>query len=159
MTAPIVTRVAASPVRVLLVVGDLDTLRVLVDFCEHERGFLWASVESAAEARAHMEAEPADVIVCDATVGGDSGVELLAELRALRPSLVRVLLSDSVEHISGELGRRALADGGVHAIVAKPWKSEALAAALKGAATHARAQRIAAATDALAAIRSFSRTR
>jgi response regulator RpfG family c-di-GMP phosphodiesterase len=156
MTAPIVTRVAASPVRVLFVVDDVDALRILVEVAEREPGFTWASADSAPDARAQMEAEPADVIVCRDRIAGANGVELLAELRAVRPSLVRVLLSAAVDH---DVSQRALVDGGVHAIVAQPWRAEPLAAALKSAATQARAQRIAAATDALAAIRSFRRTR
>lgn len=79
-----------SPHRVLLIDDDEVFTRVLARALS-ARGFAAAVAHDAAQALAHVRAEPVQFAVLDLKLGADNGLALIPELKALRPGL-RILL-------------------------------------------------------------------
>ena len=79
-----------TPHRTLLIDDDEVFTRVLARALG-ARGFAVAVANDAAQARAHVRAEPVQFAVLDLKLGADNGLALIPELKALRPEL-RILL-------------------------------------------------------------------
>ena len=133
---------SSTAIRILFVDDDAAVLRALIDICGKDGGFSCSVSHDGAEARARIMAGDApDVVVSDQRMPAMSGVELFRHLRISHPSIVRVLMTAEP---SAEVSVRALDDGGVHAMIEKPWRLRALLATLRSASALARAQRVAA---------------
>ena len=120
----------------ILVVDDerraLETLQRLLD-----EDFVVHVAEEAEAARAVLEREPIQVILCDQRMPGMSGVDLLREVRERWPGVVRMIISaytDSSDIIEG------INEAGIYQYLTKPWNPEGLLLTLRGAAELYRLQ-------------------
>jgi CheY-like chemotaxis protein len=97
----------------------------------------WQRVEAsnADEALAALAANPIDLALLDYNMPGRNGLELAAELRALRPSMPIAVITANVQD---EIIARARAVNA--SFVAKPVTEEALAGFIAGAALRLRAE-------------------
>lgn len=78
----------------ILVVDDEAGVRTFVVRALRSRGYRVVSASSTAEAEAvWRESGPVDLLVSDVIMPGSTGLELLASLRRLQPSLSAVLMS------------------------------------------------------------------
>jgi len=111
--------------RVLLIDDDEVFTRVLARALS-ARGFAVAVAHDAAQARAHVRAQPAQFAVLDLKLGADNGLALIPELKALRPQL-RILLLTGYASIATavEAIKRGADD-----YLAKPVDADAIVAAL-----------------------------
>jgi two-component system NtrC family response regulator len=78
-----------APTPVILVVDDEARIRELVTRALEGRAVIAAG--SAAEARERFA--EADLVLCDLRLGGDDGMELLAEFRAARPEMPVIIMT------------------------------------------------------------------
>lgn len=87
----------------------------------------------AQEALALLRDGPFDVVLVDYAMPGFDGIQLLARIRDEHPGVHRILIT---AHSTPELRRRALAEAGVEAFVAKPynlrWLARTVEAVLRG---------------------------
>jgi CheY-like chemotaxis protein len=97
----------------------------------------WRRVEAsnADEALAAMAAQPIDLAVLDFNMPGRNGLELAAELRALRPTMPIAVLTANVQDEIIARAREVNAS-----FVAKPVTEEALADFISGALLRLRAE-------------------
>jgi len=97
----------------------------------------WQRVEAsnADEALAAMAAQPIDLAVLDYNMPGRNGLELAAEMRALRPTMPIAVLTANVQDEIIARAREVNAS-----FVAKPVTEEALADFINGAALRLRTE-------------------
>ncbi|MHB0980970.1 MAG: ATP-binding protein [Thermoleophilia bacterium] len=108
----------------ILVVDDEAGVRTFVARALRSRGYRVVSASSAAEAEAvWRESGPVDLLVSDVIMPGGTGVELLASLRRLQPSLSAVLMSGYTAGVA--LGHDERPSG--TRFLAKPFSVEELA--------------------------------
>ena len=109
----------------VLVVDDEPSLRLLVRVNLELDGHVVQEAASLAQARELLEREVPDVVLLDVHVGGDDGLDLLDEIRALDLPVRVILLSGS-----GEVGPglRSRIDG----VLGKPFEPGRLSAAVVG---------------------------
>ena len=96
-----------------------------------EEDFIVFTAGSTEEARAIMEREFIQILLCDQRMPGTSGVEFLRDVRNRWPDTVRLILSgytDAEDIISG------INDAGIWQYLLKPWQPDQLLLTLKGAA-------------------------
>ncbi len=86
-------RATPAPGATILLVDDDEPLRERLARAFRDRGFPTTTASDAASALAAFDEEPTDLAVLDLRLGGDSGLSLLAELRARAPDLCVVMLS------------------------------------------------------------------
>jgi DNA-binding NtrC family response regulator len=123
--------------RVLIVDDDL-ACRVLAALLIEKAGHSPTAVPSVERALQRLDADGADVIVTDLVMPGQSGLDLLLELRERRSTVPAVVLTGSED---GELIARAFELGAI-AVLHKPYAIETLEAAV-GSALAARQPRAA----------------
>jgi DNA-binding response OmpR family regulator len=141
------------PPKILFIDDDVDALRAFERVARIEAWDV-VTAPSAREATSLVDDHAIDVVAVDQWLPGLPGLDLLAQLRVSRPNVVRVLMA-TVR--SRDLLRRAVMEGGVHAVVAKPWRLPVLANTIRQAAALARSLKIAASPDIAAAARVFSK--
>lgn len=112
-------------VKSVLVVDDEQSLRLLCRVNLELEGHRVREAASLAEAREQIERQTPDVILLDIHVGGDDGLELLDEIRALDLP-VRVVLLSGTSDVGPELRAR------VDSVLGKPFDLGRLAAAVAG---------------------------
>lgn len=95
MTA-VFERIDAAPVRLLLVDDHVAGLAARTSVLS-ELGFAITTAPSAEEAIKKFEQSPFPIVVTDYRLPGKSGVDLIADIRALAPDTKVVLLSGFVE--------------------------------------------------------------
>jgi response regulator RpfG family c-di-GMP phosphodiesterase len=122
-----------SPARIL-VVDDEASVRELIGTLLTRRGYEVVRAGSARDAIRSVEAHDVSAVLSDINMPGRSGLDLIDELRELRPSLPIVLITGSGDET---LVRDAL-DRGAAGFIAKPFKpaelEQKVAAALARAA-------------------------
>lgn len=69
----------------VLVIDDEESLREVVRFWVDSAGFRAREADSAEEALCALEREPADIALCDITMGGHDGIWLASQIRRLYP--------------------------------------------------------------------------
>ena len=143
----------AHPLRILFIDDDPDALKQL-DKIAASQAWEATSLASAKGALAVVDEKAIEVVVSDHWMPGVSGIDFLSELKQTRPAVVRVLMSGAANK---EMAARAVHDGGVHAVLEKPWSMQALLATIRQAGAQARAIRIDAKPDLAAALRTFRR--
>jgi two-component system response regulator HupR/HoxA len=119
---------AANPPAVLVVDDEQRSLEALRRTLEDDFYVLMAA--SADEARAILEREFVQIVLCDQRMAGTSGIEFLKEVRARWPDAVRIVLSgytDAADIIAG------INDAGIWQYLLKPWSPEQLVLTLKSA--------------------------
>lgn len=110
--------------RVVLVVDDDASIRMLCRVNLELDGHRAVEAATIDEARAAVRSEPVDVVILDVHVGSGDGLELLAELRRDRPELPVALLSGTAE---AGVVRGARPD----AVIGKPFELEELRATVE----------------------------
>jgi two-component system response regulator HupR/HoxA len=114
---------------VLVIDDEPRSLEALRRTLEDDFDVLTAS--GSDEARAILEREFVQIILCDQRMPGTSGIEFLKQVRTRWPDPVRIVLSgytDSADIIAG------INDAGIWQYLLKPWSPEQLVLTLKGAA-------------------------
>jgi len=111
---------------VLYVDDEPELLRIFELTFRGEFSVVTAAGAEEALERLH-EVRPA-VVLSDQRMPGATGVELLAQVRALAPSALRMLVT---AYGDAETLRRALGDGAVQHLVGKPWTPEQMRGALR----------------------------
>jgi signal transduction histidine kinase len=106
---------------ILLVDDELDSLEPMSFLLEEE--FTMLTAESGQAALALLAREPVEVILADQRMPGMTGVELLAQARALYPEVVRLILTAYTDF--GAM-LEAINKGQVYRYIIKPCKSEDL---------------------------------
>ena len=114
--------------RVLLVDDDHKLLQALArNLREYE--FQIETATCAAEAKAFLNHYSFEVIICDQSMPGKSGLELLTELRTEYPDLITIMLSGQIDGIP--VAQNWAEEIGVSKVLAKPCHSDVVAAAIK----------------------------
>lgn len=93
--APAFSDSGSAEVRHVLYVDDYEPMRELVAHTLPDAGFRVTCVESASEALAVLQSAPqaCDALVTDYRLRGHSGLELLHQVKLLRPELPVILIS------------------------------------------------------------------
>jgi DNA-binding response OmpR family regulator len=112
-------------VKNVLVVDDEPSLRLLCRVNLEFEGHRVREAASLAEAREQIERQAPDVILLDIHVGGEDGIDLLDEIRAIDLP-VRVVLLSGTSDVGPALRAR------VDAVLGKPFDLNRLAAAVAG---------------------------
>lgn len=107
----------------MLVVDDDPSLRLLCRVNLELDGFGVTEAATLAEARAAVASRPVSAVLLDVHVGRESGLDLLAELKAQPRRLPVVLLT-------GESGLPPEARGRADAVLSKPFEIRQLAATI-----------------------------
>lgn len=126
--APAAPEPAPAPA-VLLVDDDAFMLEVLADLVE-QQGWRVLAASSGEQALAILGRTPVALVVSDHFMPGMRGAELLAQARRLYPDTVRILLSGQEDE--AEIAE-SLRSGAADRFFAKPWRGDALMAALREA--------------------------
>lgn len=105
--------------RSILIVDDEPSIRLLCRINLELEGFVVREAGSLGEARAELAAGDVGVVLLDVHVGGENGLDFLAELRRDRPTLRVALLTGSAE-----LDQH---DDRPDAVIPKPFAPELLA--------------------------------
>ena len=114
---------------VLLVDDDADILASLAEIITRE-GFLVTCCSCAAEALHQMEQKVFAVVIADQSMPGESGLQLLQQIRQIQPNCSRVLISGALE-MDTLIG--AINAGEIFRFLAKPWTRGDVVATLDNA--------------------------
>jgi DNA-binding response OmpR family regulator len=141
------------PIRILFIDDDPNTLSALEKIAAAKS---WHAVSSPDGLRVNelVDEHSVDIVASDHYLPGKSGIEVLAELKSQHPNVVRVLMSTGADR---DMVKRAVLEGGVHAVIEKPWRMEGLVSTISAAATLARSLRSAPAPDLRGAMKTFKR--
>lgn len=113
--------------RVLIVDDDRRICALMTELLGKRYDCL--SADSIAGARTQLAAAPVDLCLCDLDLGGESGLDLLAELDALSPETVALLVTATDDP---QVGERAIALG-AYGYLVKPFRYSELQSAVKAA--------------------------
>lgn len=116
------------PERFVLVVDDEEPVRQLVQEVLEDAGYRVAAAARVSEALPYLDDPELDAIVSDIRMPDESGLGLLAAVRARRPDLPVVLMTGA----AGDAERAEAAAGGV-AVLDKPFTFAELEAAVAAA--------------------------
>ena len=83
--------------------------------------------ETCAEALRLVDTQPVDLVLSDHKMPGMTGLQLLAQIAARRPQVVRMLITGW----PGAIPAAEMRAVGVRAVVAKPWDDAALKETLR----------------------------
>jgi DNA-binding response OmpR family regulator len=115
----------------VLVVDDEPDLRLILRLNLERWGHDVVLAANAAEADQVLSSQPVDAVLLDVSMPGESGLELLARLRAEGRAPARVALLSAALGVRGDAAALA---GGVDGVLEKPFALEdleALVAALE----------------------------
>jgi DNA-binding response OmpR family regulator len=110
-------------VKSVLVVDDEQSLRLLCRINLELEGHRVREAATLAEARDQLERQTPDVILLDVHVGGEDGLELIDEIRALDLP-VRIVVLSGTSEVGPELRAR------VDSVLGKPFDLHRLSAAV-----------------------------
>lgn len=114
---------------VLLIVDDEARILAALRRSLRREGYRILTAETPAEALAVLEETAVDLVLSDQKMPGMSGLELLAEVKRLRPRASRLLITGWPEAVSaGDLDVLAIAS-----LIPKPWDDSELKEALRKA--------------------------
>lgn len=122
----------------ILVIDDEKGLRDMLSYTLARRGYRVKAVESGEKGLEAARAEEHDAVLCDIMMPGMNGLDVLAALKAERPS-TEVILATGFP--SAESSARA-AELGAFAYLAKPYDLMALFALLDEAAAMKASRRV-----------------
>lgn len=108
-----------SPSHTVLVVDDDASIRFLCRVNLELEGWAVREAATLAQARVELEEGEIDIALLDVHVGGDSGVDFLAEVRARYPGL-------PVAMLTGSVGSPTLAGVETDAVIPKPFTLDQL---------------------------------
>jgi two-component system response regulator PilR (NtrC family) len=113
----------------LLIVDDEASLRDFLSIVFEEDGWRVESAQSLEQARAALQKEEPDLILCDLMLPDGSGIDLLREAKAQNPSIAVVMIT---AHTSTKTAVEAL-KAGAFDYIAKPFDIEELRIIVRGA--------------------------
>lgn len=113
----------------VLVVADDPLARAALIACLESDYRVLATV-SGRDGLAIQDSEDIDLVLCEARLGGESGVEFLREMRVSHPETIRVLITGSTDH--QEL-LRSINEAAVYQVMAGPWQPDQLRLLVKRA--------------------------
>jgi putative two-component system response regulator len=113
----------------ILVVDDEQAVQRLITLLLRNEGFGCATAGSATEARERLADQKYDVMLCDVTMPGESGLELVRDVMASQRELAVVMVTGVDDP---ELARAAL-DLGAYGYVVKPFAPNTLLIAVANA--------------------------
>ena len=111
---------------IVLIVDDEAQMRTLLVRWIGEDGFETQEAETARAALASMDVIPADIVVCDVRMPGESGLWLAAELRKRFPETA-ILLATGDKTLAPHITMQP----GIVAYVTKPFTREVLLDAMQ----------------------------
>ena len=111
----------------ILIIDDDDRLRALISRFLAEQGFRVTSASNAEEARQHITGMIFDCLVVDVMMPGESGLDLVRDLKSTSPSLPCLMLT-----AMGEPGHRLHGlETGADDYMTKPFEPQELALRIK----------------------------
>lgn len=113
----------------ILVVDDEPTILMLARFTLN-RGYRVLTASGGVEGLAILAVNPVDLVISDLRMPGMSGLEFLRAVREGYPRAARMLVTAYPNH---EDVRQAIAEVGIHRLLAKPWQPDELLAAVRDA--------------------------
>lgn len=116
---------AVSAPKVVLVVDDEQSLRLLCRVNLELDGHVVREAATLADARRELDEHTPDVLLLDLHVGAEDGLDLLDDVEALELPVRVVLLSGTAE-VGPQVRAR------VEAVLGKPFELDRLAAAVAG---------------------------
>jgi adenylate cyclase len=120
--------VSADPrVPLLLLVDDEPRILSALRRSLRREPYEILTAETCAEALRLVDAHPVDLVLSDHKMPGTTGLQLLAQIVARRPQVIRMLITGWPGAIP-EAEMRAV---GVRAVVSKPWEDAALKETLR----------------------------
>ena len=146
-------RPLAKPIRVLFIDDDPEALAALEKIAIAQ-GWDATAATSALGAAAIVDERDIEVVVSDHFLPQLSGIDFLMALKTTHPDVVRILMSAAADK---DMAARAVMDGGVHAVIPKPFGLQSFVTTVRTAAMHARSLHVTAAPDARSAVRAFKR--
>ncbi len=126
---PLATNGSGTAIKQVMYVDDYEDMRALVGETLPDAGFRVTCHETARQALSVLIANPqaCDVLVCDYRLNGDSGIDLLRQVKLLRADLPVIIISG---YVNAALHARALEEGAAMVISKEDDLSE-LCVALK----------------------------
>lgn len=118
---------------VVLVVDDEQEILTTLKLLFHQDGYQVLTASSGDEALALLAATPACVAIVDQRMPGMPGTDLLRELRARWPEMLRILLTGYGDM---SVAVSAVNEGAIFHYVAKPWEDQAMRVLVRGAIDH-----------------------
>lgn len=112
----------------ILVVDDDPALRHALGAVLHRNGYKVEQAENGADALQKSCQEPFDAALVDYQMAPGDGLEFLSQLRRIQPRCVRLLMSGMLDF---PVVMRAINHGDVSRVVEKPFRLEAIVAALE----------------------------
>ncbi|MBW2273372.1 MAG: response regulator [Deltaproteobacteria bacterium] len=119
---------SASPSTLLIVDDEAQILTALRRTLRRE-GYQILTAETTARALDLLAEHPVDLVLSDQKMPGMSGVELLAEVKRLRPAAARILITGWTEAVPKD----EMESLGIEALITKPWDNLQLKACLRRA--------------------------
>lgn len=117
--------------KIMIVDDEPANLRLLERLFRHDYTVLTA--ESGADALSLLEQNDVALIITDQRMPGMSGIELLKKTTAIRPHMVRIILTG---YTDVESLVEAINDGQVYRYVTKPWNNDDLRLTVRRALAH-----------------------
>ena len=102
---------------VVLVVDDEPRILASLRRSLRREGWEIVTAEGATEALRVLEERPVELVLSDCQMPGMTGMDLMREVAARWPQVVRVLISGWLDAVSDD----ELREAGVRALVPKPW--------------------------------------
>jgi response regulator RpfG family c-di-GMP phosphodiesterase len=114
----------------LLLVDDEPAIVAALRRTLRGRGYRILGATDPLEALKILDSEQVDLVISDIDMPQMTGLELVAQIRRVRPEVVRILLTGR-----GTLDSalRAINDGEVHRFLTKPWSDEELRSTIEHA--------------------------
>lgn len=112
-------RVPAKPLngaKRILVVDDEAPVRNMLRMILEAKGYSCRTAENAASARAQLEAEPCDLMLCDINMPGESGLDLTRYVLKAYPDTAAIM----VTALGDPLVAEAMMTAGVYDYIIKP---------------------------------------
>lgn len=117
--------------KIMIVDDEPANLRLLERLLRHDYNVLLA--ESGADALSLLEQHDVALIITDQRMPGMSGIELLKRTMAIRPHMVRIILTG---YTDVESLVEAINSGQVYRYVTKPWNNDELRLTVRRALAH-----------------------
>lgn len=102
----------------ILIVDDEAPVRNMIQRTLQRHGYSCLQAADGREARAFLEKEPVDLILCDINMPGESGLELIAWVKEAHPDVAIIMVSG----INDTDVARAALEAGVYGYLVKPFE-------------------------------------
>ena len=121
----------------VLIVDDEEYVRSALRRSLRKSGHTLLFAESGAEALAVLQRGPVDVVISDHLMPGMTGLQLLRQVRQVKPYAGRIMLTG---HADLETALESIRIGDIDRFLTKPWDDVDLRVALDMAAEKAQAE-------------------